>query len=367
MNTSLAYSNLASKEILSKMRDINFALDNLLNGGSRNFISRDLTVVLDLIQITLQGDIFRKYALSNGSKLYLKKIFGNERGDWGTQLLETFVYDRLRCMFYGYKDTQIRNLPNVKCFKGHAILRDMIARSNFRFSDGSNNKLIISVTVKLEDDFEERLNNALDAYPKLKVGLDWKRGVWHNEIYEGFLEGLNDESISFNSNSDYTVEEKLTMYEMCALDKETMVSQVVKETANPILNSYLNREGSKFSFIYPGNKGSDNSIQWNESVFYARAVGIRAVSMEYLGNSMYTSVGRVDCDDVLTRYDVHAITGCRTEAIPLSLDELNTMIGNTTYYTGIDRVHLNCGKYGNVPSDIDSDSEDKEGGQIVNP
>jgi hypothetical protein len=328
MVKNLTFENFASKEILSRYRDIRFSLDKLQNGGSENFLNRTSNIVIDTVQITLQADVFRSGVLSFGSKLYLKKVFGAERGDWGRQIVETYVYDRLRCLFFAYFGTKIKNLPNTKCFKGNSILRELIERQSFRFQEGNNNKMIISNDVVLQDDFIESLEDALDVFPNLRNGLryDSRTGMWTNPIYDGFLEGLYDEMVNFKNNRDYLDSDKDAMYEMTTLTNDSILDQILKEKSNPILNSFLSPDSDKFYFIFPQNQANDNSIEWNESIFLARAIGVRSDSYCYEDNQYYVSVDREIVGDKLTRFDVYAITGLKTEALPLSPEQIDDLL-----------------------------------------
>jgi hypothetical protein len=92
------------------------------------------------------------------------------------------------------------------------------------------------------------------------------------------------------------------------------------------LNSFLSPDSDKFYFIFPQNQANDNSIEWNESIFLARAIGVRSDSYCYEDNQYYVSVDREIVGDKLTRFDVYAITGLKTEALPLSPEQIDDLL-----------------------------------------
>jgi len=338
----LTYSNLSSKDILSKNRDIRFAQDDLKNAGSSNFLLRQLTLILDPVQIAMQADVFARGVLALGQKLYLKKTFGAERGDWNRQLHETFVYDKLRAAFYGYFDTKIDNLPNVKCFKGNLITRKFLTLVSHHFSEGSDNRMSIDAVVNVDDNFLEQLETVLNFYPNLRQGLNYASGRprWVNHTYDGFLNGLHQEMTYFMSDSGNSQQEKDDLYEMTTLLNDVFTDQVMKEASNPLLNSVLNSKGDKFFFINPPEKNTDNSLKYNESIFLPRGIGLRADNLFLDGNPVYISVPRI-LDDPLTRFEVHAITGLKCDFIPNTFKEIDDYLGINTYDSNYSRMLFN--------------------------
>jgi len=338
-NKKLTYSNYGSKIIISKRRDTRFASDRLHNAGPENHIQRILKAILDINQIAMQADIMSRAILGLGSDVYLKKVFGAERPDWARQLSECFVYDRVRCFFYAFFNTRIDSIPDVRCFKGHLALHKFVASQNITFTEGSDNTMSISTIVVTQEDFIEVLEELLNYWPNLRYGLSYKVGKphWNNPILEGFLNGLYSEMTNIMSDKNVSQSTKDLMFEMTNLTNDSFMDQIVKESANPILNSYLSEDGKEFSFVNPPEISGDNSIKFNESVFLARAIGIRADELLIDSNQVYTKVPRNIDIDTMTRFEVHAITGIKSDLVPNTKEEMDRYLGFDTYSSSYDR------------------------------
>jgi len=96
--------------------------------------------------------------------------------------------------------------------------------------------------------------------------------------------------------------------------------------SNPVLNSILSKDGKKFFFINPTQ--ASIKLEWNESIFFSRAVGFRNDDgLTYVGNQLYTSVPRNNESDLMTKYDVYAITGLKSSLDPSTEQETNLGLG----------------------------------------
>jgi hypothetical protein len=76
------------------------------------------------------------------------------------------------------------------------------------------------------------------------------------------------------------------------------------------------------------------ALRFNESIFISRACGFRSKGLNYKGNDFYVVVERDDDCDPLTREDVYAVTGLKSEMIPFSESQISNYLGFDLYPSG---------------------------------
>jgi hypothetical protein len=114
---------------------------------------------------------------------------------------------------------------------------------------------------------------------------------------------------------------KDSLYEITYLTDKNVISNLTEES-NPILNSFLSKDHSSFSFILPTNESGPNALTFNESVFLSRAIGLTSDGISVNGSKIYNTVKRAVSSDRFIRDEVYSVTGLKTERVPYSLDQI---------------------------------------------
>lgn len=323
---TLSYKNLGKDEILNQLRDIRFANGEMLF-GQYNTVSIDFDFIVDVQQISIQADVFAREMITHRSDFDFKRFLGQYQIDWLRILHEAYVFDRCRAIYYGMNSINMLSTPNdIKSFTGHVLLFNMLSKMNFKFTTADEQPYQIYANVKYPGDALTLLEPIFKAYPNVKEGIsDNPRYISYvNQTYDAVLEGLYNGSMYLNSRNNSS------FFSIKSLDDET-IANVLSDTSNPILNSFLSKDGRKFYFIHPSNVSGPGKMKFNESIFINRALGFRSNQLNVDENTFYKVAKRDAIRDVLTKEEVYAITGLKTEIIPYSTAQTNEYLGFNSY------------------------------------
>lgn len=321
----LSYKNLAFEEIVNKYRNMRYASGELQYGFT-NSVSHTLVLTLDVDHLAMQADVFTQGMDKYRSKLMLKKYISSRPSEWSQMLHETYVYDRIRCIFYGLNYNSLGKLPeNINAFPGNILLMHFLAKGIFKFEE--NNEQPFSFTVYLEQSqqsFMQLVQPILTKYPNLSLGLtQYSNTYFYNSHYERILTGLYNDKVYLTSrtagkNSKNNMD---NVFEITHLNDDKLLS-FLSHDSNPIGNSFLNKDRTQFLFNMPYDKSGPEALRFNESIFLTRALGFVGSNFAYRGNSFYTNVPRSTQQDFLTREEVYAVTGIKTNSTARTEDEM---------------------------------------------
>lgn len=321
----LQYKDLSSNDIMAQAKSIKYSVNELVFGFNTN-VKIDISHEVDVLQIVQQADLFARQMYVNRSLFDFKRFMGPNQSDWLRMLHEVYVYDRCKNIYYGLNSIY-RNSPplNTFSFPGNILLRNYLSINQFNFSTGGyEDSFKIFVNLKIDRDYLKVLEEIQDLYPCIKEGMssDGNNFIYSNVTYECILEGLSNGSIFLKSKMKDR--SKNLPFLILPSNSEDMEKFVDTESSNPILNSFLSSDRTKFSFITKAGSEVKSSPMFEESLFISRALGFTSNSGEnsLYGNSFYTTVPRNPFKDFLTREEVYSITGLKTEEIPFSYDQL---------------------------------------------
>lgn len=328
----LTYKNNAKDHILRQTRNIRYA-DGQMLFGFYNSVEIQCKLVLDAQQLFNQGDIFAREILTHRSKFDLKRFLGQYQDDWLRILCEAYVYDRLKCIYYGINNINMLDVPSGVCsFPGNIILNRWLARNSYNFQTGDRQPYTLYVRLQYANDCKKLFEQVFEICPDLKDGLSDFEGIYSyvNAQYESVLKGLFNAKSYLDTNLKDVSGVRKSLFEIDYLNT-TSFDKVFAEANNPIVNSFLSEDGKSFYFIQPTQDSVPESLRNNETVFLARAVGIRSTQLSISNNNMYTVVNRNNVSDPFTRDEVYAVTGLKSELVPYSMDQIKMYLGINSY------------------------------------
>lgn len=324
----LSYKNYAKKEVLTHVRNIRYASSEMMF-GFYNTVTLELKLQLDVTTLSNQADVFARQMMQHSSLFDFKRFLGSYQEDWPRLLHETYVYDRLRCIYYGYKSINMLRLPSIAyAFPGNIILMNSIIDGYYQFDSKDEQPYSLFVNIDKTVKVESLLRPVFDEYPNLEEGIS---SIEHapsyvNFTYEKVLTGL------FNAKS-YLKTKRASfdnLFEIKKLDDETTRSMLLNDS-NPIANSFLNTEGDKFFFTMPVERSKPQGLRFDESLFISRALGFTSKQINVNGNNLYTSANRQAQLDPFTRDEVYSITGLKSELLPMSPNDIKRYLNINSY------------------------------------
>lgn len=322
----LIYKNFSRDIILKDFRNLRYANSEMYYGFN-NSISLEMKLVIDPVQICLQADVFAREMLNHKGKIDFKRFLGPYQIDWPRLLHNVYVYDRIKCIYYGLNMTSMSKLPeNMHSFPGNILLAHLISKNNFRFDLRDEQPFSFFVKLVYETS-KNYFDPIFSEYPELKQGMsDNSRIISYVNIeYEPILQGLYYSKEYLDSKMSNR-EGKNSLYEIYELNS-TKIEAFTSGDNNPVANSFLNEEGNKFFFVIPPNESKPQALRHNASVFLPRAVGLRSSQLVLEENNFYKVAKREDSSDIFTRDEMYSITGLKSEIIPYSLEQIEEYLG----------------------------------------
>lgn len=323
---ALSYKNHSTDSILNKLRDIRYGSGEMLY-GQYNIIERTIKFSTNISQLTHEADLFSREMLSHRSKIDFKRILGQHQDDWCRQLHEAFVYDRCRAIYYGLNLRNIDRLREGKySFPGHILLFRFLNEMNYNFSTSDSQPFFLYLNIEVGNQ-KELLDPIFEVYPDLRDGLSTNdRNISYvNTACETVLNGLYNSKVFMNTRGKNLP----AIFEIRDMTDENIEAVTLSNSSNPILNSLLNEKGDRFMFINtdtgPGN------MRFNESLFITRSLGFIGKQLEIDENVFYAVSRRDSSADPLTKNDLYAITGIKTDLIPYTDEQIKNYLGINTY------------------------------------
>lgn len=353
---SLSYKNYSSEEILNSLRNINYFNGKMLYGFNNN-INIKLNFEVDVLQVTEQADVFAREIYTYRSQFDMKRFLGACQDDWLRLLHEAYVYDYVRCVYYGVESVNMIDFPeNIYAFTGHSILTQYLSRRTFNFSLDDAVPCTIYADISYSGKIADMLKDIFLVYPDLENGISKTPNVpsYVNAKYEAILKGLNGGLEYLNSRNN-----KLTknLFSMSKLN-DTNVKSVMSKESNPLLNSFLSKDKETFFFINPSNLTGPSKLRFNESLYLSRALGFTSEQITIEGNGLYKTARRNLDSDFLTREDVYSITQLKSELLPYTWEQILDYLLIDTYKEEHDKETLRAN-----PKDVQSNSTKLDGGK----
>lgn len=326
----LSYKNNSSNHILNKLIDVRYSNRQMLFGFDNN-ITITYGFDIDVMQIALQADIFSRQMYSYRSLFDFKRFLGSYQDDWLRLLHEAYVYDRVRCIYYGLNSNNLMKSPeDVVTFPGHCLMFNFLVRKTFQFSIDDSQPRSIFTGISTPNSAIEALRPVFQTYPDLEEGISQIPGVYtyFNFKYESILRGLKSGLTYLNSRKE--IENSKDLFFTVNLDDQN-ISGMTNPMSNPILNSHLSEDCRKFYFINPVSVSGPGKMRFNESLYISRAIGMRSDQLTLESNNFYNVAVRDYTSDFLTREEVYAITGIKSEIVPYSWQQILNYLGIDTY------------------------------------
>jgi len=350
----LAYKNTSNDIIIRKLRDIRYANGELMYGYYNN-ITIDLTLNVDLVQIQLQADLFARELFTHRSSFDMKRFLGSYDKDWKRLLHHAYVYDRLKCLYYGMNSNKIVKIPeNTFSFPGNILLMQLLSKNNFRYDTADSQPFSLYVNINYGD-FNILVSPIFEAYPDLREGMSRNSNIisYVNPTYESIIKGLLNAKEYLKSKKSVNS----NVFELMELNS-SKIEQFCFGNANPLLNSFLSKDLTKFFFLMPHNESKPESLRFNESVFFSRAVGFVSEQLTIDDNQFYTVARRSISNDIHTREEVYAITGLKTELIPGTSEYMKEYLSVNSMKEDI--------VFAIIDNMMESKTNNKEGGMNAN-
>lgn len=326
---SMEYKNYVTDHHLKQYRNSNYANIKMLY-GFENKIIRDLDVTVDLRQLQTQADIFQRQMIANKTSFDFKRVLGPFTQDWPRLLHEVYIYDRLKCLYYGLFSNFISSFPNNSySFPGNILLMQILKERQFSFEVADTQPYYEYVNVKNSKDFKELSKEVFENYPEIRMGISDNPNifVYQNEFYEGILTGLHHAKLYMETRKVGGTKDLFKIYKMDSSE----IEEFLKSDSNPIANSFLSEDGEKFYFSLPTNSSNENSLRHNESVFFARAVGIVGSQLYVNENPLYFVAPRKPFTDDLTCNEMYSITGLKSDMITLDAESISSYLTINSY------------------------------------
>lgn len=327
-----SYKNYSSKHILEQSRNINYT-NGAMMFGFYNTITVEAQLVLDTQQIFIQADVFARQILLHRSLFDLKRFLGQYQDDWQRILMEAYVYDRLKAIFYGIYSINMLDWPEgLVSFPGNILLSRLLARKTFLHTLEDQQPTSLNILIKFDDDVNKLFEDVFSVCPSLKEGFSTDNGVYTyvNSKCESVLRGLFNGNLYLRSRNNSG--SNTTLYSMYEFNTDKLDS-FMKQDTFPFLNGVLKGEKlNSWYFYIPDEESGPNALRFNESVFIGRGIGLSMksnVSVEN-NNLLYNSKRNYDSDP-FTRDEVYAITALKSEIVPYSMDVIKRYLSINSY------------------------------------
>lgn len=333
---AISYKCLSKDYILKEVRNIRYASSELLFGFN-NTISMDLDLEIDVDQLSLQADVFAREIMTHRSKFDFKRFLGPNQGDWTRLLHLAYVYDRLKCIYYGINSYNLMNFPeNTYSFPGNILLMRLLSKRNFQYSVNDDQPFILYANIR-NVSYPEMFLPVLNRYPTLKEGLSDTPFVitYINMQCETILKGLFYAK-EFLQSKQKTNGGK-SLFEIYELNDEKIEIFTVGDS-NPLINSFLNSERNKFFFILSHNDSKSEALKYNASVFFSRAVGFISTQLTLDENDFFRVVTRNSINDPFTKDEVYAITGLKSNMVPLPREAVTRYMTYSDIFVNYDEL-----------------------------
>lgn len=338
---ALQYMNYSSNHILEQSRNIRYANGAMLF-GFYNTINVELELTLDVQQLFIQADVFARQILLHRSSFDLKRFLGQYQVDWQRLLMEAYVYDRLKAIYYGVNSINMHDLPSgLVSFPGNIMLSRILAKRTFNHSLNDSQPYSLFITLNSSIDLETFFEDVFTICPDLRQGFSTTEGVYTyvNSQCETILRGLYNGKIYLdskknkggnNSKSDGK-KETSDLFEMYEFDTDKFDQKMLQDSF-PYMNGLM-KTGFKSWFFYLSDSDSGPmALRFNESVFLGRAIGLTiSDNVNVLNNNMYTTAPRNYENDPFTRDEVYSITALKSELTPYTMDEIRHYLGINSY------------------------------------
>lgn len=326
----LVYKNYSKDIILKDLRNIRYANSEMYYGFN-NTVNLEFKLSIDPSQIALQADVFSREMLNHKGKIDFKRFLGPYQVDWPRLLHNVYVYDRIKCIYYGLGLSNISKLPeNMHSFPGNILLAHLISKNSFNFE--LRDEQPFSLFVKLAYETSLSCFDPIFAeYPDLKQGMSDNPLIisYVNMEYEPIMQGLYYTKEYLDSKVNVK-ESKNSLFEIHELNS-SKIETFSSGDNNPIANSFLNEDGDKFYFVIPPNESKPQALRFNASIFLPRAVGFRSNQLNVEGNNFYKVAKREISSDIFTRDEIFSITGLKSEIVPYSIKQIKEYLGINTY------------------------------------
>lgn len=319
---ALSYKNLSTDTIMEENRFLNYFSGNMLY-SQNNIVMLTFVLMIDPQQWALQADIWSRQVMLFRSDFDFKRFLGSDYELWQQKLHLTFIYTKLKAIFYGSKANFTHEWPkDTVNFPGNVLLAHCLRDGVYQFHIEDQQPMNLYISLKLEDTFEVSTKGIFEAYPELKQGLSISGNNFSyvNVMCESILRGLSNGRDFLMSRNNKN--RSMNMYELYSYDDEN-VSKFLKKDSNPFANSCLSTDFKEFKLIIPRDNTSPKTIKFNESLFLSRALGFTCDDLpSFEGNNVYKVIKRDYYEDVFTKDEVYSITGIKSDMVPYTNDEI---------------------------------------------
>jgi hypothetical protein len=196
----------------------------------------------------------------------------------------------------------------------------MLSYPSFLFNSDDGYNYSMNLKINTESlDTDVLFQEFFDSLPELKDGYvsSNERKVmlpsYINHKGEAILNGLHNSTQFYKKNSQNKQDLPFSLVSL----SDDRIEMYLEPHLNPILNSHLSEDGDNFYFIKESKDSTDTlSLLYCESTYFSRACGFRCSGYCFEDNQFYFKSKRNADIDHLTRFDVHSITGIKTDQQP---------------------------------------------------
>jgi hypothetical protein len=327
---SLKYKNFSTDHILKQARNIRYANGNMMF-GFYNSLELDLEVKLDAQQLFIQADVFARQILLHRSLFDLKRFLGQYQSDWQRILMEAYVYDRLKAIYYGVNSINMLDWPKgLVSFPGNIILSRVLSKNAFIHNTNDSQPFSLNMSIYIDNNLENLFKQIFEICPRLKQGFSTRPGVYTyvNSESETVLRGLFNAKVYLKSKGNNG---KFDLFDIHDFDTDTLDTHILRDSF-ALANGVMHKDFKKWFFYLPESSSEPAALRFNESIFLGRALGITmSNNLDVSGNNMYSTAARNYISDAFTRDEVYSVTAVKSELTPYTMDEIKHYLNINSY------------------------------------
>lgn len=323
---ALNFRNFSSKHILEQSRNVRYT-NGAMMFGFYNTVSVQLELELDQQQLFIQADVFARQILIHRSLFDLKRVLGPYQADWQRILMEAYIYDRLKAIYYGSNSINMLELPEgLVSFPGNILLSRIIAKRAFNHYTDDSQPYSLFINLNYNDDLNALFGPIFEVCPSLRQGFSTTEGVYTyvNSQSETVLRGLFNAKIYLSSKrgSENGKTKTFDLFELYEFNTDKFDSKLIQDSF-PFMNGLMKTGLKEWYFYIPDSESGTNALRFNESIFLGRAIGLTmSDNVNVLNNNMYSISPRNYTNDPFTREEVYSVTALKSELVPYSMEEI---------------------------------------------
>jgi hypothetical protein len=248
--------------------------------------------------------------------------------------MESYVYDRLKAIYYGVNYSNLNEWPEgFVSFPGNILLSRLISKRTFNHFTDDQQPYSLFINVSCQTNIVSLFREIFEICPNLRDGFSDTPGFssYVNSQCESVLRGLFNGKIYLDSKKSNGNKSENDLFQILEFDTDKYDGKFLK-LGFPFINGIMHDDFKSWYFNIPDSESGVNALRFNESVYLGRAIGLSMSSnLDVLSNNMFMSAPRNYESDPFTKDEVYAVTGLKSELIPYSMDDIKKYLSIDTF------------------------------------